>query len=494
MPSSNPVGRFLASPLGAILMCGLVSGTAWYAFMPSDAERPARPVAPPSRKATPARPRPAPVPVAAKEPPAPVAAARPLRPSDPTDEDDDFRMDGGRPATFVEPEEPEPPAPVDVAEAEADDGSMPEPDGEAIHPRDPRAESLAEYRTRAAGVADDVAARAELAGWCDARGLWGPSKAQWEAVLRLDPEHLAARRRLGYRKVGGAWSVDPALAEQVAQKKADTYWKVLDLLHSRMHADGLDSDRIRRQALERIEAVGDPRAAATIWREFAGEVRHHDLAVRLLGKLRTPDTSKALAALAVYSGDAKARIAAVDALRGRPVVEYAGALVSLMNPPVRFETRPVRLPGGGQGRMLFVENEQANYQMLFQKFETPSSQALCRPLDSRYLDPRQVELARAFNNEQSRAAQRGLDAQVAMAENHLRGCNAAIEGMNRQVAGILVDASGERVSPDAEEARRWLAGKLGKTYVSAANRPKPTFAQLVAPLYMPTFVPVPAPT
>ncbi len=78
----------------------------------------------------------------------------------------------------------------------------------------------------------------------------------------------------------------------------------------------------RAEAIAHIEAVGDPCAAASIWNEFASNVSHDGLMVGVLSRFNTPEASRMLAAVAVYSQDEKARVAAVAGLRGRAAGEY----------------------------------------------------------------------------------------------------------------------------------------------------------------------------
>ena len=157
-----------------------------------------------------------------------------------------------------------------------------------------------------------------MAIWCDERGLWEAAKAHWEAVLRLDPGNEAARRRLGFRLRDRRWVFDAASFEQVVQKKADVYWpRVLDRYHSQMKCRSKVAVPGRAEAVARVEAVGDPHAAAALWKVFAADTSHHGLIVGVLGRFATREASQMLAALAVYSRDEKAQAAAVAALRGR---------------------------------------------------------------------------------------------------------------------------------------------------------------------------------
>jgi hypothetical protein len=72
--------------------------------------------------------------------------------------------------------------------------------------------------------------------------------------------------------------------------------------------------------------------------------------------------------------------------------------------------------------------------------------------------------------------------------------NQSIEDFNRRVIQVLSKTCGVSFGPDPEAWRRWLAERQGKTYLSPESRQKPTLAQVVLPLYSPTYLPVAAPS
>ena len=72
--------------------------------------------------------------------------------------------------------------------------------------------------------------------------------------------------------------------------------------------------------------------------------------------------------------------------------------------------------------------------------------------------------------------------------------NQSIEDLNTRVAQVLSCTCGARFGPDPDSWRRWLAQTQGTTYRPPDSRSKPTLAQVVAPLFSPTFLPVPAAT
>ena len=52
---------------------------------------------------------------------------------------------------------------------------------------------------------DDVQGLADLANWCEDKGMPVEAKRAWEKVLKAAPDHLDARTALGYVKEAGEW-------------------------------------------------------------------------------------------------------------------------------------------------------------------------------------------------------------------------------------------------------------------------------------------------
>jgi len=71
--------------------------------------------------------------------------------------------------------------------------------------RSPDDASLAEYRRLRRESEETVEGRLQLAGWCSTHKLPDQARAHLTEVLRMDPNHAEARRRLGHRRVGGVW-------------------------------------------------------------------------------------------------------------------------------------------------------------------------------------------------------------------------------------------------------------------------------------------------
>lgn len=72
--------------------------------------------------------------------------------------------------------------------------------------------------TRPPKTASDHAA---LGTWCKGKGLTKKARHHFEEAVRLDPDHAAARRELGYVRVGDVWVPREKEAEERARQKAE---------------------------------------------------------------------------------------------------------------------------------------------------------------------------------------------------------------------------------------------------------------------------------
>lgn len=62
-----------------------------------------------------------------------------------------------------------------------------------------------EYARRVEQTPDRAGPQAELAAWCLEHGLEAEAKRHYQRVIELDPDHVAARKALGYVRVGRYW-------------------------------------------------------------------------------------------------------------------------------------------------------------------------------------------------------------------------------------------------------------------------------------------------
>jgi Pretoxin HINT domain len=99
-------------------------------------------------------------------------------------------------------------------------------------------------------------------------------------------------------------------------------------------------------------------------------------AVRLLGQIDAPASSRALAALAVSGLTEGVRGHAADALLKRDPREFAGPLIAVIRDPIEFEVREVQ--GPGKPGELYIHGERMNRRFFY---EAPPPLATLRPTD-----------------------------------------------------------------------------------------------------------------
>jgi hypothetical protein len=228
-----------------------------------------------------------------------------------------------------------------------------------------RADLLAEYNGRRAKAPVTVAAQYKLALWCEEKGLKDESRAHLATVVRLDPNHADAWKRLGYKKVGGLWTTDAKAAaqkvEHTAQQEADKRWKPrLEHLRDALSHKGVKKDEAERE----LATVTDPRAVPMVWKVFVqGHEKHHLTAVQLLGQIDAAAASRALATLALTGKTDEVRRRATETLKRRDPREWADLVISLIREKIRYQVKPVG--GPNSPGVLFVEAPRVNTQRIY---------------------------------------------------------------------------------------------------------------------------------
>ncbi len=151
-----------------------------------------------------------------------------------------------------------------------------------------------EYDRRLARAGDTADAQVELAEWCGGAGLKAEARQHYERALALDPNHVAARRALGFARVGHLWveSRRPAArpaerAEGARERPADEPQRLAAALQGqwerRLRAirSGLlesVSERAFQEGRARVLEIRDPLAVLPMTRVLSGG----NLACRLL--------------------------------------------------------------------------------------------------------------------------------------------------------------------------------------------------------------------
>ncbi len=373
-----------------------------------------------------------------------------------------------------------------------------------------RGEALAKYNAMRDKTPDTAAAQWKLALWCEQNGLTAEATVHLAEVVRLDPRRDAAWRKLGYKKHGNRWMSDEQVAAEADQKKAEKVWGPrFRMWHREIHGG-----KKRAEAQAALDAVTDPAAIPSVYREFAGGgERDQMIAVQVLGRIESPVASKVLALLAVYGKTSEVRRRATETLRARPSEDYLDLLVGLMKDPIKYEVKPVA--GPGSPGVLLVEGERFNVRRLYappppptimpRPGDTISYDAFGMPVITRPLggpiSKQGVPGSKVFVYERERAVQFSatqemIEAQrgAAVAQVQLQGDVAQIEAINAAripfndlVIDVAKAASGKDLGRTPKDWRTALAGedKYGKQPSKTAQ--KPTLDALVPLAYNPAF-------
>jgi hypothetical protein len=209
-----------------------------------------------------------------------------------------------------------------------------------------------EYATRAAAVkADDALAQYRLALWCAEQGLDAEARFHYRAVVTIDPDHLAARRALGFEQVAGRWVagkdamlakgfrefegrwVTPeeyalyakdeiaAKAEREARKTAD------EALKRAWNADAA----VRARAMAEIERLDAKHRLRPL--SIAARIDRKDVRMRAVEGLAALDDKAALPALykrAIFDADEEVRRAAVLGIKATDAEGKIGPFVQAL--------------------------------------------------------------------------------------------------------------------------------------------------------------------
>lgn len=187
---------------------------------------------------------------------------------------------------------------------------------------------------------------AHLGLWCEQHGLKEEATAHFRASLNLDPSHEATWRKLGYTNHGGRWlnhdQMSAFQAAEIANRHNRTHWDA----RLRKLAEALAIAPAREKAEAELNTIDDPGAVASIVHLFVhGSPASQEFATRLLTQIDAPDSTQALAYLAILGATPEIRSRASWALDRREPLDFAGQLVAMIHTPCQFEYQPITGPG-----------------------------------------------------------------------------------------------------------------------------------------------------
>jgi hypothetical protein len=194
---------------------------------------------------------------------------------------------------------------------------------------------------------DTVDGQWKLAEWCRERRLTALRETHLKRVVSLDPDHMEARRALGYYKIDGQWVTMEQWKTKQGYRLYKGKWLLpqqIELQEARRKKDlaekewfekikrwygALGRDKEAKQARQNIANIDDPMAVKALAMRMM--VKHEPRAenrllfVEPLGKIKTPEADMTLAIAAVDDPDEEVRLSCLDYLKesgNKQVVDY----------------------------------------------------------------------------------------------------------------------------------------------------------------------------
>lgn len=202
-------------------------------------------------------------------------------------------------------------------------------------PKPEPAENFEQARARFGPTAEE---QYQLALWCKENRLSREYRETLQRVIELDPNHVQARKRLGFAKVRGEWLDEEArhramgLVEYrgrwvLPQEKADLEAAAVDEAAVKEFYKAVrtwqnalrDDDRRAAAAREELRALEDPRAVPALLKVLGedGNDAERGLLVEVLQDIRSTGSTEALLRVALEDPQRRNRLAAADALLPR---------------------------------------------------------------------------------------------------------------------------------------------------------------------------------
>ena len=233
----------------------------------------------------------------------------------------------------------------------------------------PQRPEEAEYDRIRPTYPDTAAAQWELAEWCRQHKLLTQREVHLGRVIELDPEHVEARRALGYTRVDGQWTTQDELMTKRGYVRYKGAWKTrqeVELLKNKRELEtaqqewlqnfkrwrgwlGTDRDQ---QARDNIQAIADPAAIKALAKALRDDA---DPGVRLLvigalAKIDTLDAAKALAIASLFDPVEEVRLTCLDRLQTAKWPEVVAYYIGKLRDK-KSTNEVVNLAGFALGRM-----------------------------------------------------------------------------------------------------------------------------------------------
>jgi Pretoxin HINT domain len=277
-----------------------------------------------------------------------------------------------------------------------------------------------------------------LANWCADNSLPLQARAHLFQVIGLAPNHVAARRRLGFVSVNGDWIETSTIwdglydAQQV-QAAIGKWQERIAAIQKGLKRRGV---KPREFAREQLTSITDPDAVYALERLANDSSKTGQLVVETLSQMPSHEVSAALLRQSVFSQWPRVREAATRQLATRPFDHYVPQLLAEMVTPIqsRFDAA--------------IDRGQVFYRHVFFREAQYQNQVLV--LDTRYrrIRPiRLVTLGSGMGNSSGDSFDDGGDSGPSFGEYVMSDLQDTIQSreQQRQLQNAWLDAMNNRI-------------------------------------------------
>lgn len=191
----------------------------------------------------------------------------------------------------------------------------------------------AEYEHIRPTYPDTVEGQWALAEWCRERYMSDQRETHLQRVIELDPDHLEARRALGFRQIDGRWVTQEQLNTERGLVRYKGRWMLpheVDIAEKRRKVDLAEKEWMRRlkqwrdwldsaradEAVNAIRSIDDPHAVKGLQMRLQNEANENvrRLYLNALANIGDPRARAILVEAALKSNDEETRLTALDHL------------------------------------------------------------------------------------------------------------------------------------------------------------------------------------
>lgn len=196
----------------------------------------------------------------------------------------------------------------------------------------------AEYERIKDRYPDTVEGQWALAEWCRQNRLPSARKTHLHRILELDPEHIQARRALGYMRVEGKWMTEEEIMMARGYVRVGSRWKLpqeVELEEQRRKEElatkewygrlkrwrgWIDSSSRSEEGWEQISKISDPAAVEAIGRYLSEEQdpRIRKLYIEVLAQINVPAGYRIMTLSSLNDPDLEVRLTCLDFLDDEP--------------------------------------------------------------------------------------------------------------------------------------------------------------------------------